>query len=372
VLMCLMAQLQVALRVESLADIAVVQRAMRHITQKVPRGSAASVSRSLLASVPVRDFGSLFMWDACVVRSPSHITASLRAGIRTFLIDDEDEAARIQHAHKRLEQVGSLNFVVLLRSCASQSVSGGASIPLMYGCEPKALAGMAARLKSRHAAVVGLCMHVHVQDMGAVLRRVGEAVEALSTHTHQVQFVCLHGDGEDSHSLVSTSSSLSAMRNFRARYRIPHVLCDATRFLFEGSHTVVARVIGHKPAYDESGCVCGQQYFIDDGCYSSFCRTSLPSDVTSGLVSSAQLFPRPTALVRAPTGASCPPEQTCETTVWGQTCDSIDCVVRHARLPSLGTGSWVAFPHMEEACGGYETRFNGFEPPSKRYFVRLT
>jgi ornithine decarboxylase len=48
--------------------------------------------------------------------------------------------------------------------------------------------------------------------------------------------------------------------------------------------------------------------------------------------------------------------------VWGPTCDSIDCVAQRASLPSaLRVGDWLSFDDMGAYTRCAASRFNGFE-----------
>ena len=48
--------------------------------------------------------------------------------------------------------------------------------------------------------------------------------------------------------------------------------------------------------------------------------------------------------------------------VWGPTCDSMDCVCSVVQLPSkLGVGDWLAFPNMGAYTVCAASQFNGFE-----------
>jgi len=53
--------------------------------------------------------------------------------------------------------------------------------------------------------------------------------------------------------------------------------------------------------------------------------------------------------------------------IWGPTCDGIDCVISDARLPELDVGAWLLFPNMGAytACAG--SNFNGMSLPDVVY-----
>jgi len=58
--------------------------------------------------------------------------------------------------------------------------------------------------------------------------------------------------------------------------------------------------------------------------------------------------------------STCEPSTTCS--VWGPTCDSLDCIVNSVSLPSaLRTGDWLGFENMGAYTICAASQFNGFE-----------
>lgn len=103
-------------------------------------------------------------------------------------------------------------------------------------------------------------------------------------------------------------------------------------------------------------------YYINDGLYGSFncvlydhaqvvCDPLMPTD-PMGCVSSASAMSAPPSLC----------------SVWGPTCDGIDCVISDAELPTeLPVGSWLYFLAMGAytSCAG--SNFNGMSLPDVVY-----
>jgi len=57
------------------------------------------------------------------------------------------------------------------------------------------------------------------------------------------------------------------------------------------------------------------------------------------------------------------------TTLWGPTCDSMDCIKRDVYLPELFIGEWVMFKEMGAYTICAASTFNGFKLPSIKYHV---
>ncbi|GBG29461.1 Ornithine decarboxylase [Hondaea fermentalgiana] len=60
-------------------------------------------------------------------------------------------------------------------------------------------------------------------------------------------------------------------------------------------------------------------------------------------------------------------EQLCEGSVWGPTCDGLDCVLKDSYLPRLEVGDWMYFPDMGAYTVAAAAKFNGFEIATKVY-----
>lgn len=55
--------------------------------------------------------------------------------------------------------------------------------------------------------------------------------------------------------------------------------------------------------------------------------------------------------------------------VWGPTCDGLDCVLASARLPALSAGDWLVFRDMGAYTLPVASPFNGFPVPTVRPVV---
>jgi ornithine decarboxylase len=100
--------------------------------------------------------------------------------------------------------------------------------------------------------------------------------------------------------------------------------------------------------------------YINDGVYGSFnCILFDHQKVYPYVVTLNRSFASNTALARETFEAS---------SVWGPTCDSIDCVCPVVHLPSsLQVGDWLGFRNMGAYTTCAASQFNGFETSSVLY-----
>ena len=47
--------------------------------------------------------------------------------------------------------------------------------------------------------------------------------------------------------------------------------------------------------------------------------------------------------------------------IWGPTCDSMDCINKHCELPELAIGDWMYFENMGAYTHAAASEFNGFK-----------
>ena len=98
------------------------------------------------------------------------------------------------------------------------------------------------------------------------------------------------------------------------------------------------------------------KYYINDGIYGSFnCLMYDHAHVTP------YVLPKPSGEADAVSA------QHHASSVWGPTCDGLDCVLNDTMLPELQVGDWMFFEQMGAYTVAASSSFNGFAPPSAQY-----
>lgn len=127
------------------------------------------------------------------------------------------------------------------------------------------------------------------------------------------------------------------------------------RFMCTSSHTLVNTIIGIKSIPDKKGGEKVYMYTIDDTVYGSF--NCIKYDYA---VPQFQAFNERT-------------EKTYKSTIFGQSCDSMDKELNgseYSFLPKLAIGDRVFVTNFGAyTCAG-SSSFNGFTPPGKHYIIR--
>jgi len=102
-------------------------------------------------------------------------------------------------------------------------------------------------------------------------------------------------------------------------------------------------------------------YYINDGLYGSFnCVLYDHASITPEILKSRKL---------ANSGSE-EKQMLFPSTVFGQTCDGFDCIIKSVELPRLEVGDWLVFRNMGAYTVAAASSFNGFSKPHTRY-VRI-
>ncbi|DAZ98124.1 TPA: hypothetical protein N0F65_003110 [Lagenidium giganteum] len=142
------------------------------------------------------------------------------------------------------------------------------------------------------------------------------------------------------------------------------IISEPGRFFAASTHTLAVNVIGRKlaPTFDIAGAgptgarsengSPNYMYFINDGLYGSFNCLVYDHATIQPVVVSDVATSKDTHLA----------------SIWGPTCDGMDCIMKDVKMPLMEIGQWICFPSMGAYTCAASSDFNGFAPPQKIYF----
>jgi ornithine decarboxylase len=58
-----------------------------------------------------------------------------------------------------------------------------------------------------------------------------------------------------------------------------------------------------------------------------------------------------------------------ESSIWGPTCDGLDCVCKKIMFPELQQGDWIYFNNMGAYTCAASSTFNGMQRPHVHYII---
>ena len=299
-------------------------------------------------------------------KQPSHMRAAVSCGVGLSVFDSESELLK-SAAHAPGSEL-------LLRIGVDDS-RATCTMSQKYGAPLDAAPFLLRRARELGLTVRGVSFHVGsgcyapdaFADAVARAAHVFDASRALGGAEMDTLDIGGGFPGVDTEELAFADIAAAVRTALREHFGVGavdrgvRVIAEPGRFLAAASHTLAVNVIGKKvraaaAAESALAAAAGEHYdyYINDGLYGSF--NCVMYDHASP---TCAVLPTPDAPARAaPTHPS---------SLWGPTCDGLDCVSRHVALPELEVGAWLYFPNMGAYTAAAGSNFNGMPLPSKLY-----
>lgn len=136
------------------------------------------------------------------------------------------------------------------------------------------------------------------------------------------------------------------------------VIAEPGRFYVASAFSVCTHIIGRRTVTDESETLTKYMYYMNDGVYGSFnCILFDHQVVYPKVLMRGKTYVKEEDLQDEQFGCS----------LWGPTCDSIDCIGQDLKLPLLEDGDWLYFENMGAYTICAASNFNGFNRSKVMY-----
>jgi len=131
------------------------------------------------------------------------------------------------------------------------------------------------------------------------------------------------------------------------------IIAEPGRYFVSESHTLAVNIYAKRTIVDPITNETHFLYYVNDGVYQSF---------------NCILFDHyvPTPLVLNPSSSS---SSLFRSTVFGPTCDSMDCITKDGSLPELHVGEWLYFKNMGAYSVAAASPFNGFKANPTTFYI---
>lgn len=288
-------------------------------------------------------------------KAASFIRNSAKAGVDMMTFDNTDELYKIARVHP------AAKLVVRILTDDSKSLC---RLGLKFGAPLVTVPALLEKARELKLDVIGVSFHVGsgCYDSSAFADAVKRARATFDMGKEAgYEFTLLDvGGGFEDDTFEATASILKDAINehFPDRQHI-RIIAEPGRYFVSKAFSLAANVIARRapPAVEEGRdvevdpeqpCV---MYYINDGVYGAFNCIMFDHQAPQPFVLSLNgSFHVPASV---PLRAS---------SVWGPTCDSIDCVCAVTPLPTtLQVGDWLGFADMGAYTICAASQFNGFE-----------
>ncbi|KAJ2719529.1 Ornithine decarboxylase [Coemansia sp. Benny D115] len=281
----------------------------------------------------------------------SHLRYAERMGVEMMTFDNADELLKISQLYPGAKAV--------LRILADDSASL-CRLGMKFGAAPESAEGLLRVARDLGVRVVGVSFHVGsgcfselaYADAVGRARRVFDQAAALGM---PMELLDVGGGfpGRGDGSGLSFGQVAQALGEALDQYfpldQFAHVrvIAEPGRFFVSSAFTLAVNIVARRVEMTADGSRAFM-YYVNDGVYGSFnCIIFDHQHPQPRVLESSRRVDGQQALF--------------ESSIWGPTCDSMDCIVPTVQLPELQVGDWLVFDNMGAYTVSAASRFNGFQ-----------
>ncbi|TFK34528.1 ornithine decarboxylase [Crucibulum laeve] len=291
----------------------------------------------------------------------SFVRNAAKKGVDTMTFDNADELYKIARGHPRAK------VVVRILTDDSKSLC---AFGIKFGAPLVTVPGLLAKARELNLDVVGVSFHVGSGCYDPTvytdaIRRARAVFNMGKEAGYTFKLLDVGGGFEDRLFEQAAAVLTEAIDLYFPDRREIKVIAEPGRFYVSKAFRLAAHIIARRaPLIDPAAAAhCQEQvaepnsdqpkvmYYINDGVYGAFNCILFDHQI---------VHPYVLSMKGSFHIASSEPQHV--SSVWGPTCDSIDCVCPKTTLPSaLQVGDWLGFDNMGAYTSCAASQFNGFE-----------
>jgi len=302
-------------------------------------------------------------------KQTSHIRYAAKHGISRMTFDNEAELHKIKAVYPNAELV--------LRILPPDDTKSQCQLGMKFGSAPKHAPHLLRVAKQLQLNVIGVSFHVgsgcyDATAFSAAVASARAVFDMAEQEGFKLDLLDIGGGFPGQKSAPITFQEISAELRPALDCYFPEssgvrIISEPGRFFVASAFTLSANIIAKRAVprdnvknAGDSCCVTADDepafmYYLNDGVYGSFnCLMYDHATVEPTLLKSH------------------PGELQYTSSVWGPTCDGLDCVLESCLLPELFTGDWIVFRDMGAYTMAAASTFNGMPKPRCYYVAHET
>ncbi|KAL1916814.1 uncharacterized protein VTP21DRAFT_5518 [Calcarisporiella thermophila] len=285
-------------------------------------------------------------------KQPSYIRYAAKVGVRKMTFDNAEELHKIARYYPEAE------LVLRILTDDSKSLC---KLGLKFGAPLHTTQSLLETAKQLGLNVIGISFHVgsgcfDANAFGDAVRRARGVFDQAEALGFAMTLLDVGGGfpGANVTQGITFDLVVEVLRGAVDELFPPHirVIAEPGRFYVASAFVLATSVIARRTTGDED---VRHMYYINDGVYGSFNCTMFDHQVVHPRVlqrDSLFVYDTPLEKELAQEASGC--------SVWGPTCDSIDCVTPRGQLPLLEVGDWMCYDNMGAYTITAASTFNGF------------
>lgn len=305
-------------------------------------------------------------------KQESHIKYAAASGVEYMTFDNETELHKVKKFHPQAKMV--------VRILPPSNTKCQCQLGMKFGCHPKKVAQLLRVAKELGVDVVGVSFHVGsgCYDANAYAAAVASARSVFSVAQEEgfhFNLLDIGGGFPGQPSAKLSFEEICGVLRPALDHHFPEsmgvrLISEPGRFFVASAFTLALNVIARRAVnsddYDTDDVTEDElnqnqdddenksfMYYLNDGVYGSF---------------NCILFDHATVTAQLPDPERYKQKPVYRSSLWGPTCDGLDCIVKECLMPELNTGDWLLFRDMGAYTMSAASTFNGMPKP-KMYHV---
>jgi ornithine decarboxylase len=312
-------------------------------------------------------------------KAPSFVRRAAKQGVNLTTFDNLDELEKIRRHHPNCK------LVVRILTDDSKSVC---QLGAKFGAPLCDVPALLSRARTLGLDVVGISFHVgsgcyDPEAYRDALMQARTAFDMGATHGYTFDMLDLGGGFEHGNfGSIATVIRKSIDEYFpdvdfapggrlvQGRRDGLRIIAEPGRFYVHSAFSIATNVIARRMGHMLNGDAPQAMYYQNDGAYGAFNCIIFDHQVVRPKVLTLEhrFVYRGDATENEAGEPDGSEMHVCS--VWGPTCDSMDCIVSRTTLPrALSVGDWLVFENMGAYTLCAASSFNGLRPASVRYTV---
>ncbi|XP_015786453.1 ornithine decarboxylase isoform X1 [Tetranychus urticae] len=294
----------------------------------------------------------------------SHIEYAAKTGVKLMTFDNTEEL------YKVARYMPDAQLVLRIRVPDEHAVC---VLGTKYGAEMDDVTNLLTLAKKLNLNVTGVSFHVgsgctSAEAYSIALQNARFVFDVAIELGFQMNLLDIGGGFPGSSDSPITFDEVAKVINANLDLYFPtdqdiSIIAEPGRYYVASAFTLACNIVAKKVIKNSDGSP-NAMYYLNDGVYGSFNCTIFDHYET-----------KPTTLDAYRSGTDeqglLSTDQTqFQTTIWGPTCDSMDCIKKDFYFPEMQVGEWIIFPDMGAYTICAASNFNGFKTPSLKFYVK--
>lgn len=290
----------------------------------------------------------------------SFIKYAAKKNVEMMTFDNEDELHKVKALFPEAKLV--------LRILPPSNFKVQCELGNKYGCHPDKACTLLEVARNLGLNVMGVSFHVgsgceEAEAFAVAIQQARNVFDLAIDMGFDMTLLDIGGGFPGQQSAPIPFSAIASVVNEALDQYFPasegvEIIAEPGRYFVASAFTLTVNVIAKRVVtkektndddpVDTQGPV--MMYYVNDGVYGSF--NCLLFDHAKVEVSTLQESD----------------ERSYSSSIWGPTCDGLDCILEDCPLPELRVGHWLFFRDMGAYTMSAASTFNGMPPPQKYYF----